>query len=161
MFQTMRIKVIIITREKLQLRDRISGIRLLRARGETTPEKIQDIAGVGSYSRGAKYCRNGCASRRISGTRKGRNFSRKKTRVSQCLPEGAPPPSICAFIRTKLAHKREVKTMPSFLLLPEAKPGEYSPRSASPCFVTFHPDLAITPLVIPVSAVLPSLSPLV
>jgi len=58
MFQTMRIKVIIITREKLQLRDRISGIRLLRARGETTPEKIQDIAGVGSYSRGAKYCRN-------------------------------------------------------------------------------------------------------
>lgn len=52
--QTKRVKVIIITRwdggcnGEIEFREHDS-----RARGETTPEKIQDTAKVGSYSREA------------------------------------------------------------------------------------------------------------
>lgn len=62
--------------------------------------------------------------------------------------------AICAFIRTKLAHKREVKTMPSFLLLPRARLHESHPL-ASPRLVSVRPDLA-TPLAISMSACRPT-----
>lgn len=127
-----RVMIIYMGTKKMQnaVANKISGTR----ERKRLQRKFETLAALLlARSGGTRVCVSGRrATRREKGS-DGELSSEEESR-RECARVSMSPrrraSAICAFIRTKHVHKREVKTMPSFLLLPRAKPRQ-DPRLSS------------------------------